>query len=211
MAKVQAFEEHADAYEAWFETHRAAYESELAAVRRLYSPGKNVEIGVGTGRFAGPLGVSYGVDPSGAMIRLSSLRGIRVARAAAERLPFRPETFDGCLFVTTLCFVDDVGRSLQEAHRVLKPGGAILVGFVDRESPIGLEYERRRARSAFYRDATFYSAPEVMRRLEEAGFENEACVQTLFGPPDEVAQPEPAETGFGRGSFVVVRARKTEA
>jgi hypothetical protein len=43
-------------YDDWFERHRAAYLSELLAIRALLPwEGRGLEIGVGTGRFAGPL------------------------------------------------------------------------------------------------------------------------------------------------------------
>jgi len=44
MPKTDAFETHADRYEAWFEHHGAAYESELWAVRELWPPGADTNI-----------------------------------------------------------------------------------------------------------------------------------------------------------------------
>ncbi len=56
-------------YEAWFEHHPLAYHSELLAVRAVLPwQGRGIEIGVGSGRFAGPLGVGLGIDPSGPML-----------------------------------------------------------------------------------------------------------------------------------------------
>jgi hypothetical protein len=56
-------------YEAWFVRHPAAYHSELLALRALLPwQGLGLEIGVGTGRFAAPLGVKVGVDSSKAML-----------------------------------------------------------------------------------------------------------------------------------------------
>jgi hypothetical protein len=58
MAKIEPFEEHAQQYEDWFERNRFAYESELRAVKTLLPEGGNgMEVGVGSGRFAAPLGI----------------------------------------------------------------------------------------------------------------------------------------------------------
>lgn len=40
------------------------------------------------GRFAAPLGVEFGIDPAAEMLGHARARGIRVARAVAEALPF---------------------------------------------------------------------------------------------------------------------------
>ena len=68
-SKRGPFNAHHKRYEAWFTHHQAAYHSELLAVRALLPwQGLGLEIGVGTGRFAGPLGIKVGVDPSNAML-----------------------------------------------------------------------------------------------------------------------------------------------
>ena len=67
----------------------------------------------------------------------------------AEVLPFRDGRFDTVLFVTTICFVDDVKLALREAYRVLKGGGHVVIGFVDGESPLGKLYREKRKQSRF--------------------------------------------------------------
>jgi tRNA G46 methylase TrmB len=58
----QAFEQHVDRYDEWFERNRAVYESELRPVASLLpGAGTRIEIGVGTGRFAARLGIAVGV------------------------------------------------------------------------------------------------------------------------------------------------------
>src|SRR5690606_12014330 len=77
VAKIGPFEAHHERYEEWFEAHRAAYVSELLALRQFVPwEGHGLEIGVGTGRFAGPLGVPVGLDPSDAMLSRAAARGI---------------------------------------------------------------------------------------------------------------------------------------
>jgi SAM-dependent methyltransferase len=209
MPRTEPFERFAERYETWFERHPWAYRSELAAIRALLPgriEGRGLEIGAGTGRFAAPLGLRYGVDPARAMWRMAAGRGLRVAAGVAEALPLRDGSFTVALMVTTVCFVDDLDGSLREARRVLAPRGILVVGLVDRESPLGERYRRHRAENVFYRDATFYTAGEIAAGLERAGFRRPAFRQTLFRPLEEIHAPEPVREGHGEGSFVAVRA-----
>ncbi|MGB3944604.1 MAG: methyltransferase domain-containing protein, partial [Methanothrix sp.] len=57
-------------------------------------------MGVGTGRFAAPLGISVGLDPSLPMMEVARKRGVLCVRGVAERLPFRDGAFDLLLMVT---------------------------------------------------------------------------------------------------------------
>jgi len=200
------FVRHHRRYDRWFDRHRAAYVSELLAARALLPwEGRGLEIGVGTGRFAGPLGVAFGVDPALEVLDYARGRGVTVARAVAEALPFRDAAFDHALVVTTLCFAADAGAMLREAARVLRPRGPIVVGFIDRESPLGREYLAHQAENVFYRHATFFAAAEVEALLHESGFGGLSWVQTLYGRLPGVREVAPLRDGTGQGAFLVVR------
>lgn len=207
MPKSEPFERHADRYDDWFEAHREAYESEVAALRRLIQePGDGVEIGVGSGRFASPLGLRVGVDPAGEMLARARERGIDVVRGVAEALPFEAAAFDTALIATTICFVDDVDRTLTEARRVLRSDGALVIGYIDEDSPVGRMYREKQAENPFYREATFVTTDELVEALESAGFTDFEFVQTIFRWPGEIDDPEPIEQGYGDGSFVGIKA-----
>jgi ubiquinone/menaquinone biosynthesis C-methylase UbiE len=209
MSSNSPFEQNSEQYEAWFEKHPFAYQSELEAIRMLLPiPGKGLEIGVGSGLFAAPLGIGIGVDPSIAMAESAQKRGITVVKGVAEALPFKDNEFDTALMVTTVCFLDDIDLAFQEAFRVLKPGGAFIIGFVDRNSVIGKAYEQRKSDSLFYKDATFYSVDELLAHLKQAGFSRFSFSQTLFGPVDEMREPDLVKKGYGEGSFVVIKAER---
>jgi SAM-dependent methyltransferase len=209
MPKVKPFEKNADRYEEWFLENVFAYVSEVKAVKALLPPkGEGMEIGVGTGRFAAPLGIRLGVEPSKAMGKVAQKRGIDVIEGVAEALPFEDSRFDFALMVTALCFLDDMEISLKEGYRVLKPGGFLLVGFVDRESPLGKVYQKRKKDSLFYKEANFYSADEVTSFMKKAGFQDFAFTQTIFHDLDQMNEADPVKKGRGEGSFVVIRGRK---
>ena len=206
MPKVDAFEKHSDAYDDWFEKNREAYEAELKAVQQLLPVGdvQGMEIGVGSGKFAVPLGIKIGVEPSKQMAVKAKQLGIEVHSGVAEELPFPADQFDFVLMVTTICFVDDIVQSFREALRVLIPGGCILVGFVDMESELGQKYLQNRHKSKFYQQATFFSTREVLDHLETAGFGATEVKQTLISGDTEKTVLD----GFGEGAFVVIKAKK---
>jgi SAM-dependent methyltransferase len=209
MPKIQPFEQNVERYEAWFDHYPLAYASELRAIRELLpEAGEGFEVGVGTGRFAAPLGVRLGLEPSRAMGELAIERGVQVRFGVAEDLPCEDSRFDYLLLVVTVCFLDDVYLSLREAYRVLQPGGFILVGFIDRATPLGIDYEKLREDNVFYREATFFSTEEVLFYLSQAGFGEFVFRQTLFHHPADMKEIEPARPGYGEGSFVVVRGMK---
>jgi SAM-dependent methyltransferase len=210
MPGVTDFDRNVQQYEEWFVKHPFAYVSELHAVRELLPLTENgVEIGVGTGRFSAPLGIRQGIEPSRAMAEVARKKGLDVISGVAENLPYKDSKFEFCLMVTTVCFLDDIDLAFQEAYRVLGPRGSFVIGFVDRNSPIGREYEQRKNESPFYKTATFYSVDELLVHLKKAGFQKFRFCQTLFGPLQDMLEPSDVKEGFGEGSFVVIRAEKS--
>jgi ubiquinone/menaquinone biosynthesis C-methylase UbiE len=97
-----------------------------------------LEIGVGTGRIALPLrdrGISLaGMDIAGAMLRrLVANAGDRgpvpLLQADATRLPLAAASFGSVLAVHVLHLIPDWRVALDEALRVVRPGGAVVASF----------------------------------------------------------------------------------
>lgn len=209
MPRTAPFEAFHSRYDAWFSRHEAAYYSELLAVRALLPwCGLGLSIGVGTGRFAAPLGAQVGIDPARAVLVYAQKRGCLAVQGVAETLPFSNNIFDYALSVTTLCFVDDANAMMAEAYRVLKPCGTLVLGFIDRESALGRHYLAHQAENVFYREASFYSTAEVEQLLCETGFTDPTWVQTLAKPLDQIREIEPLRPGCGQGAFVAVGSRR---
>ena len=211
MVPSKAFSNYVSDYEKWYEEHPEVYESEIVALkehfRQLPENIRGIEVGLGTGRFAQPLGIKEGIEPSVEMAQIAMKRGIEIMKGVGERLPYRDYHFDFVLFVT-ICHLDSIKDALQEAYRVLKSKGSVIIGFLDKDQPIAQEYTERKKRSVFYSDAKFQSVSRVKTLLKEAGFKNEVWTQTLFGSLEEINAVQQPTPGTGEGSFVVVRAIK---
>jgi len=209
MPKIEPFEEYPKRYENWFEKNKFTYESELLAVKALIPEnGEGIEIGVGSGRFAGPLGIKLGVEPSLKMRKITEKKGIKVIDGVAEKLPFDDSQFAFALMVTTICFLDNIEAALKEAYRVLKPKGYLIIGFVDKHSTLGKLYLKHKTKNVFYKSANFYSVDEVVSYLKKTDFKDFTFVQTIFHNLTEIKEIEPIREGYGQGSFVVIGATK---
>ena len=211
MNGIEIFERYAQKYDEWFDTNRFAYESEVQALKKFISKNsKGLEVGVGTGRFAVPLCIRVGVEPAKAMADIAQKRGIEVYEAKAEKLPFDDSSFDFVLIVVTICFVQNPIQALREAKRVLKPGGYIIIGMIDKESFLGKLYESKKKESKFYRHANFYSTRQILDWLENLEYEHIKTCQTIFKNPKKITAVEPVKEGHGEGGFVVITAQKKE-
>jgi ubiquinone/menaquinone biosynthesis C-methylase UbiE len=209
MVNYDPFENYSQKYDEWFDKNRFIYESELQAVKDVLPKSKNgIEVGVGSGRFAAPLGIKLGIDPSKKMGKISEKRGIKFIEGVAESLPFEDSQFDFVLMVTTICFLDDVEKAFKEAYRVLKPKGCLIIGFIDAESPLGKLYEKHKDESTFYKDATFYSVKEVASYMKKAHFRDFSFRQTIFQAGERLNDIEPVKKGYGEGSFIVIKGNK---
>jgi SAM-dependent methyltransferase len=114
----QIFDEHAQAYDRWFDRHADIYQAEVSAVRQFVPlTGRGLEVGTGTGRFSVPFGITLGVEPSRRMAQIAQTKGIAVCQAVGEQLPFAAEQFDYVLLVTVICYVADVSVLLREMCR----------------------------------------------------------------------------------------------
>jgi len=205
MAKTAPFEDFSEEYDEWFIRNKEKYTAELSALKCFIPTNAHgLEIGVGSGKFAAPLGIKTGVEPSQKMADKARKLGIHVFPGIAEDLPIANSSFDFVLMVTTICFVDDLKKSFQEAFRVLNKDGFILIGFIDKDSELGKVYRANKDKSHFYKIAEFFSAEEVLACLSEAGFGDFEIRQTIF-PEHDTRQ---IENGFGTGSFVVIKGLK---
>lgn len=204
----RAFIHHTEDYDAWFERNENIYNSELRALKLLNVNGNSLEIGIGTGKFAIPLNIKYGIDPTEEMLKKLPPH-ISCARAVAEYLPIKRNIMDWTIVITTICFVTDPEKTLQETYRVLKKGGKIAIGFVDANSNLGKIYLEKKSQSKFYNEATFFTSDEISHMLINTGFKNLFASQTLFGSLEQIkSEIQEPKYGSGKGSFVIICGEK---
>ena len=162
-----------------------------------------LDVGIGTGLVArealalvGPGGRLVGVDPSPGMMGEVSLPGVELVTGRAEDLP-RPDA--SCDFLSmgyALRHIGDVRAAFAEFHRVLRPGGRLLVleivrpagrvgttllkGYMRAVVPLIARVVGRRRDTAelwrYYWDTIEACMPPaaVLAALREAGFETVA-------------------------------------
>jgi SAM-dependent methyltransferase len=166
------FEDYADDYDRWFDEHHDEYLSELARIRRVLPPpdSRAIEVGAGSGRFAAPLGITLGIEPSLALCRMARRRGIEIVRGRAEALPFKDGSCSSVLMVTVLYFLDNPVQAFQEIKRVLVPQGTLAIGFIEREGLIARRYLEEKGKHRFLSRARFSSFDEVLGYLRDTGF-----------------------------------------
>lgn len=210
MARCNPFEAGLDAaraYDAWFARHPAIFDAETACLARCFEQHRrSVEIGAGTGMFARRLGIGLSIEPAEAMARLCREKGVPVVRGVAEALPLDSGAFGLVAMITVECFLEDVGRALAEAARILEAQGVFVLAFLNRDTPLGRAYELRSADDPVYRFARFRTAAELKAQLEAHGFRVEAACQTVKDFGDSVHE---VHDGTGSGIFTVFKAIKT--
>jgi SAM-dependent methyltransferase len=151
----------------WFRSKRTLVVSLLRRYGVLGGPG--LDVGCGTGgtlAFLGAHGFWAGVDADPRALRLSGRRGLRrLAASVAEALPFRERTFAACLCLDLLYHrnvASEIG-ALRECHRVLRPGGVLVVT----DSAFSW---LRSAHDGAVHGARRYTRRELVERVEAAGF-----------------------------------------
>lgn len=74
-----------------------------------------------------------GLDISPQALALAP-HGVKTVAASADRMPFPASSFDVVMFIASLQFMDDYGKALAEATRVLRPKGTLLILLLNTES-----------------------------------------------------------------------------
>ncbi len=66
------------------------------------------------------------LEPSPEIIEYARKR-IDVVEGYAEKMPFKEHSFDGVFFITSLEFVDDYRKAIEESYRVMKKNGILII------------------------------------------------------------------------------------
>ncbi|HEY8953800.1 MAG TPA: methyltransferase domain-containing protein [Candidatus Dormibacteraeota bacterium] len=181
---VDFFDQIASVYDNWAGGQHgrvAARLVELAAPKR----GEHVlDVATGTGLVAHLVaanvapGSVIGIDLSDRMLSIARAKqgkNTQFVGMAAERLVFRPETFDLVTMGEALAYLSDPTDALAEANRVLRPGGRLAVSC------------QRRSLSTRAQDLFFQGLAPLARRhyLSLPRYSSE---RARFGEPDVLPQ-----------------------
>jgi arsenite methyltransferase len=149
-------------------------------------PGERIlDVGVGPGFLAaeiaglvGPSGEVHGVDPSESMLALAAARcgeAVRLRTGDATRLPYPDGEFGAAVSTQVLEYVADIPAALDEAHRVLRPGGRLVVLDTDWDSIVWRNSDPDRMRRVLTAWDEHLADPYLPRRLpgalRRAGFQ----------------------------------------
>jgi SAM-dependent methyltransferase len=113
----------------WLESRRL-----LRWVRDLPAGARILDVGCGDGfhlgllrDFGSPGWVLEGLDASERAARAGRARGFTVHLGTAQEAALPPESYDFALLIATIEHVDDPPAVLESVHRLLRPGGRLLI------------------------------------------------------------------------------------
>lgn len=160
----------------------------LIELMKVPTGGRLLDAGGGTGRvaqhFRGRIESVVVVDVSRKMLQQAqNKKGLRVALASSEWLPFPDGVFERVIMVDAFHHVYDQLQTAQELWRVLKPGGRLVIEEPDIRTPlvkiVALVEKLALMRSHFLspaKIASLFSFPEARTEFVQEGFNAWICV-----------------------------------
>lgn len=163
--------------------------------------GDVLEVAVGSGRNLPfyPAGIRLtGIDLSPEMLAIARGRAAKLDRQVelregdAHRLPFADASFDTVICTFSLCSIPDERRAIAEMHRVLRPGGLLVLAdhvASDRRIILG---GQRLFEKLTLRKAGDYQTRRPLPRVEQAGFTIENAQRYGMGIVERLTARKPA-------------------
>ena len=171
--------------------------AEEAVVRSLianHPAGKALDAACGTGRHAAymaSLGHRVtGIDTSVRMLEVarSKVSSVQFETADLESIPLPDGTIDLAVCSLALTHCPDLGPSVRELGRVLRPGGTAIISDVHPFAVmlgVHAKYPRNRTETGFVRNYLHLSS-DYLNAFQEAGFDVDRCIEPLHGD-EEIA------------------------
>ncbi len=185
------FDDIAKIYDEWYETKLGIFVDniETECAFKLIDEKKSqhyLDAGCGTGNFSKKL-IEKGLKVTGIDISLEMLSVAKEKVPSANfmemdfyDLKFNDHTFDGILSMTAFEFIKEPQKAIDEFIRVLKPGGELIIGTINPNSPWGEMYQSKAFEASVFQYAVFHTIEELSRIHPELIVESKVC---LFTPP----------------------------
>lgn len=225
------FHELAAKYDSWFQTPHGryvqAYENEMImSLADIKENMRIADVGCGTGLYTQKLcqhgAKVVGIDISPEMLEIAARKTeqykdrVEFVRGDAACLPFADCSFDLVFSITAMEFFDKPKQCLHEMHRILRPGGHMVVATLN---SLSLWAMQRRIKSIFsetiFTHAHFYSIFDINKMVRP--YKISAWRGGIFIPPFFpkwiINNPGGAERMGQKltphlGAFIVVRIDK---
>jgi SAM-dependent methyltransferase len=186
-----------------YDATRGASPSVLGPLREVLSsaPGRRLaDIGGGTGNYAHALRDDgwrpLVIDRSAAMLARAAVKGLETLEADAQRLPLPDASVDAAMLVSMLHHVDDPHAALDEALRIVRPGGPVVVIGWTREDIADLWYGDYFPSTRTWIEASHPPLNDLIAHLPGARHEQivfgdlvDGSLAALAAHPDRVLDP----------------------
>lgn len=162
--------------------------------------GEVLEIAAGTGRNLPhyPEGVRLtAIELSPEMLAIAKQRAVELGLDAdlrlgdAQALEFPDKRFDTVVITLALCTIPDDRQAVREAHRVLRPGGRLLMLEHVRSPRLPVRAVQRLLDPPAVRFAADHLVREPLDHLDAAGFELERVERSKWGIVERVIAHKP--------------------
>ena len=218
--KEQIFDDWPERYDNWFETPigKVIKEFEVNLTMDMLKPASGqyiLDAGCGTGIFT-----EYFLD-AGAKIKGLDLSEPMLLRAAKKfkdkdfsylpgditRLPFEDGTFDKAISVTSIEFIEDGKKAVDELFRVVRQGGFVLVATLNSLSPWAAKRtEQGKKGHPIFKSAIFRSPEEMLALAPGIRGEYKTCIHFAKDEdPEKARDIEKSKKDLDSGAFLMAK------
>ena len=203
------FETHSRNYLSWAKRYDKIFNAELKALKQMVPQnGKGMEMDLGVGQYAIPLGIKYGTEASRELRSIASKRGLTVSDIQMGKLPYESNQFDFVLLLFNVLTMEDINNKIHEISRVLKKGGSLIIAFLDKTAFDKKPESYQKSLLYFYEKVKFLTTDSILSVLNKFGYADFSFVQTFSQNPDDSSFVEEPKNGYGEGVLVIMKVSK---